>query len=81
MLAALGQTKLAGSGNGVDRVGTGIGEADNFRSRTLRLKNVGGEVTGGERVTHAADNFTAIGFYHTGHVGFQCMAEGVIRSE
>ena len=81
LLAALDDAEFRRLLDRVDRVATGIGEADDLGLRGLRLEQVGGEIRGVERHLDRAQHLAAAGGDDRGGVAFERVAEGVIGGD
>ncbi|MNF61804.1 hypothetical protein D3C84_434660 [compost metagenome] len=81
VLPGVGQAELFGRGDGVDRIGCGVGQADDVGPGALCLQDVGREVTGGQRVAGLADDLAAGGGDRALHVGLHGVAECVVGRE
>ncbi|MOA40610.1 hypothetical protein D3C78_1625000 [compost metagenome] len=77
-LPGVGQAELLGGGDGIDRVGGGVGQADDLGARALRLQDVGREVAGGQRVAGLAQHLATVGQHGALDVGFHGVAEGIV---
>ena len=78
-LAALLDAELGGLLDRVDGVAAGIGKADHFGFRILRLQQEGGEIRGAERMLARAQHLAAVLLDVVGGFGLDALAERVVR--